>query len=299
MSGLRNPAVAALAAGLTIVMPDPGLLHPARLLQLLTEHEIRYLATVPALLQQLCASRERLQQEARPTRLELILTTGQAVSKEVCDEIESWLGAPVRSYYGLTETGGICTADPLQGRLAGDLGVPAGAVGQVVDGGRILRGDGSPDECGELRIFSPANMLGYWESSTVSSVSQDAGWIGTGDVVRLCADGSFELVGRRDDQVKNRHGEVLYLQELERVAMSLPEVRDACCLEQSTQGNRASGLALFVVVEDGRDATETRNRLYEEVDRSLGFKKRPDEVREVRSIRRLANGKIDRNGMLA
>jgi acyl-CoA synthetase (AMP-forming)/AMP-acid ligase II/uncharacterized protein YbaR (Trm112 family) len=302
MSGLRNPALAALAAGVTVVIPDPGLLHPARLLQMLSGHAVRYLATVPALLQQLCASKDRLQQEARPDRLELIFITGQAVADEVCDEIEAWLGARVRSYYGLTETGGICTADPLDGRLEGNLGIPAGAVAQAVDGERILRGDGGADETGELRIFSPANMLGYWEAATVSSVRQDAGWVGTGDVVRLLPDGSIDLVGRRDDQVKNRHGEVLYLQELERVATSLPEIADACCLEASQEGADAVGgsasVVLFAVVEDGHDPTGARNQLYEEVDRVLGFKKRPDEFRDVPAILRLANGKVDRKGML-
>lgn len=296
MSGLRNPALAALAAGVTVVLPDPGLMHPARLLRLLGEHDVRYLATVPAQLQQLVAARERLREEPRPARLEQILTTGQSLAEGVCREVEDWLGAPVRGYYGLTETGGICTADPPAGRLDGNLGVAVGAVAQVIDGERIL----APGEVGELRIFSPANMRGYLEPGTVSSVRQARSWIHTGDVARLCSDGSFELVGRRDDQVKTRHGELLYLQELERVALSLPEIRDACCLER-TGGAAAApgGLVLFAVVEPGRDAEPVRNRLFEEIDRALGARKRPDELCLVPAIRRLSNGKIDRAAMLA
>ncbi len=303
MSGLRNPALAALVAGATVVVPDPGLMLPARVLRLLGEHDIDILATVPALLQQLRASRDRLLQEARPPRLQLILTTGQALPQSTCSEIEAWLGAPVRSYYGLTETGGICTADPLDGRLEGDLGVPAGAIAQIMNGDRVLTGPGDGEgrdekegeETGELRIFSPSNMLGYWEPSTPSSVRQQDGWIRTGDIVRRMSDGSLSFVGRVDDQVKNRHGELLYLQEIERVALSVPGLADACCLERPDE--EGGGLVLFAVLAPGRDATETRNRLLQEIDRVLGLKKRPDDVRAVSEIHRASNGKVDRSRM--
>jgi acyl-coenzyme A synthetase/AMP-(fatty) acid ligase/uncharacterized protein YbaR (Trm112 family) len=296
MSGLRNPAIAALAAGATVVLPDPGLMHPARLLRLSCDHDVRYLATVPALLQQLAAARTRLREEPRPARLEQILTTGQALPESVRGEVEEFLGVPVLSYYGLTETGGICTADPTDGPALGNLGVPVGAVAQVVDGeDRVL----GPGVTGELRIFSPANMKGYLESGTKSSVHARQGWILTGDVARLAPDGSFELLGRQDDQVKNRHGELLYLQELERVATSLAEIRDACCLERPPDSDLPGGIVLLAVIEDGRDPVAARNRLFEEIDRVLGARKRPDEFRTVPAIRRLSNGKVDRHGMLA
>ncbi|MCB1688901.1 MAG: AMP-binding protein, partial [Halioglobus sp.] len=153
MSGLRNPAVAALVGGMTVLVPAPGRINPLQIYGLLSEHDVTHLSTVPSLLASLEKFTCALAAEQHPRSLKQVVTTGYALPTATRIHIEQFLGVPVYSYYGLTETGGVCLADAIGNRAEGNLGFPTGAIAQVRDtDGRVL----GPGQSGELFIYSPA-----------------------------------------------------------------------------------------------------------------------------------------------
>lgn len=124
--------------------------------------------------------------------------------------------------YGPTETN-VCTfhevetIDPEQTRP-----VP---LGRAASGDEVwaVRPDGQraqPGEEGELFVFGPTVMLGYWGHPP------QTGPYATGDVVRVLADGTFDYVGRRDHMVKVR-GHRIELGEIEAALLQHDQVRQA------------------------------------------------------------------------
>ncbi len=296
MSGLRNPAVAALTRGMTILVPAPGMKHPLHIYKLMSQHKVTHLATVPSLLVSFEKLIKSLAAERRPLSLEQIVTTGYSLPVTTRGHIEQFLNVPVHGYYGLTETGGICLADSMAIRPEGNLGYPVGAIVQVRDAtGHVL----GPGHTGELCIYSAGRASGYLGENVVSSVRFDNGWVHTGDMAQLAADGSFHYIGREDDQVKDRWGETLYLQEVEYAANALDAVVDCCCAIHADQDSELGSLILFVVAPECMDEASFTTSLYAQLREALGARKLPEKIVPVPLIARFTNAKADRKSMLA
>ncbi len=92
----------------------------------------------------------------------------------------------------------------------------------VDDEGRIV----APSEAGELCTRGYSVMRGYWNDDDKTAESIDAaGWMHTGDLATMDADGYFNIVGRIKDLVI-RGGENLYPREIEEFLYRHPKVSD-------------------------------------------------------------------------
>jgi acyl-coenzyme A synthetase/AMP-(fatty) acid ligase/uncharacterized protein YbaR (Trm112 family) len=295
MSGLRNPAVAALTRGMTIVLPAPGIMHPIHIYGLLAQLEITHLSTVPSLLMNFEKLLRPLAAEPRPAALQQIISTGYSLPDTTRSCIAEFFGKPVYSYYGLTETGGICLSDVIGTTAQGNLGFAVGAIAQVRDShDNVLE----PGERGELCIYSPGRASGYLGENVRSSVRFRNGWVYTGDIALMAADGSLHYAGRRDDQVKDRRGETLFLREVEAVASALEEISDCCCAIQSGHASDMDGLILFAVASTQSDDRAFVSIVFARLAELLGTRKLPAQIIRVPSVIRFSNGKSDRMSML-
>jgi fatty-acyl-CoA synthase len=136
--------------------------------------------------------------------------------------------ADVAICYGMTETSPVSTqtrsGDPLERRI--------GTVGQVgphvevkvvdpVAGGVLPRG-----AVGELCTRGYSVMRGYWEEPERTAEAVDAaGWMHTGDLATMDAEGYVSIVGRSKDVVI-RGGENIYPREIEDFLRGHPGVAD-------------------------------------------------------------------------
>ena len=129
--------------------------------------------------------------------------------------------------YGMTETSPVSTQtaadDPLDKRV--------GTVGRVhphvevkvagEDGTPVARG-----ETGELCTRGYSVMLGYWDDPRRTAEAIDAdGWMHTGDLATMDADGYLNIVGRSKDMVI-RGGENVYPREIEEFLYTHPDIAD-------------------------------------------------------------------------
>jgi fatty-acyl-CoA synthase len=163
--------------------------------------------------------------------------------------------------YGMTETSPVSTQtahdDPLAKRV--------GSVGRVhphvevkiidADDGRTVQRGAS----GELCTRGYSVMAGYWNEAerTAEAIDGD-GWMHTGDVATMDADGYVNIVGRLKDMVI-RGGENVYPREVEEFLYGHPDIADVQVIGVPDQ-RYGEELMAWVIPRDGAslDADDVR-----------------------------------------
>ena len=127
--------------------------------------------------------------------------------------------------YGMTETSPVSTQtsydDPLERRVGTVGRIHPHVEIKIVDtDGRIV----PPETPGELCTRGYSVMLGYWDDAERTAEAIDrAGWMHTGDLATLDADGYCNIVGRIKDMVI-RGGENVYPREVEEFLFRHPTI---------------------------------------------------------------------------
>ncbi len=135
------------------------------------------------------------------TPLQLTLGGGMAVQKAVAERWKQVTGKPLIEAYGLTETSPAATMNPFTLReFNGSIGLPVPSTEIVLrdEAGR----DVAIGERGEICLRGPQVMAGYWKrpDETAKVIDKD-GWLATGDIGVMDADGFVRIVDRKKDMI--------------------------------------------------------------------------------------------------
>ena len=172
---------------------------------------------------------------------------------EVQERFERLSGARVAEGYGLTETSPVTHANPLFGdRRIGTIGVPyPSTAAKVID---PVTGDDMPlGEAGELAIFGPQVMKGYWNRPDETAKVFQNGWLKTGDIATMNSDGYFTIVDRAKDIII-AGGYNIYPREVEETLAKHPAVRE-CVVVGVPDAYRGETVRAYIVLKDGAHAT--------------------------------------------
>ncbi|MEM6457244.1 MAG: AMP-binding protein, partial [Acidobacteriota bacterium] len=126
------------------------------------------------------------------------------------------LGLPLLHGYGLSEAAPLLTLATRRDRRPGAVGRPLDGVAlRIADDGEILvRGDGV--------------MRGYWQDAAATAAVKDAdGWLHTGDLGRIDAEGHLHVTGRRADVFTLADGTAIAPLAIEVRLTAQPGVRQA------------------------------------------------------------------------
>ena len=150
------------------------------------------------------------------------MSTNQAVAARppmVLEIMGAFPNARVGNGFGLTETSSLATFLPHEfARLRPEtVGFPSPVV-DVKLADRYVDGD-----VGELLIRGQNVVKGYWNKPEATAATFVDGWLYTGDVARIDAEGFVEIVDRKKDMV-NRGGENVYCVEVENALAAHPAV---------------------------------------------------------------------------
>ncbi len=157
------------------------------------------------------------------------LMAGSPCPVEVMKQVTSRMHMPeVGIAYGMTETSPVSTqtaTDDTLDRRTGTVGsVHPHVEVKIVDpdtGQIVPRGGG-----GELCTRGYSVMLGYWmEPGKTADAIDAAGWMHTGDLATMDADGYVNIVGRIKDMII-RGGENVYPREIEEFLYGHPDIAD-------------------------------------------------------------------------
>lgn len=155
-----------------------------------------------------------LRQKLGMSRIRVALSGAAPIAPEVLTYLWS-LGIPVREVYGQTENTALATAVP-----ADDVQI--GTVGRPLPGVDVRLADD-----GEILVRSPGNFVGYLGDEEATRVALEEGWLHTGDLGELDADGFLSITGRKKDIVITAGGLNVSPNKIENLLKVSPFVREA------------------------------------------------------------------------
>jgi malonyl-CoA/methylmalonyl-CoA synthetase len=197
--------------------------------------------------------------------------------------------------YGMTETLMIAS-QPLRGeRRAGSAGraLPGVELRVVAPESRAPLPAGAT---GEVEVRGPSLFAGYWQAPepTAQTLGPD-GWLRTGDVGVLDADGTLTLVGRAKDVILCG-GFNIYPLEVEAALLEHPDVAD-CAVFAQPDPDLFETVAAAVVAVPGR--APTPEALLAHCHARLAPHKCPRSLRLLVALPRNAMGKVNRAALAA
>lgn len=286
-AGFHNLFVALIWVGGYSEIRRTGGATAENLVELMVRQRITHTFLVPSLLREL-PGRPDLCAQLESSDLEWVLTGSEPVPRVVVEACNAAMpSVAVSQGYGLSEFPTI-VAVMAQDELTdhdGSAGRPLAicelavedALGEISDVGR-----------GELLIRSPATMRGYFGRPDLTEAAFRNGWLHTGDLVDLDAEGFVTIVGRTKDMIISG-GLNVYPKEIEDVMHRVPGVREVAVVGVPDERFGESPVAV-IVSDDPRFDTSVVDAICRE---QLASYKRPRHfLLRVEPLPRNANSKI-------
>jgi acyl-coenzyme A synthetase/AMP-(fatty) acid ligase len=146
---------------------------------------------------------------------------------------------------------------------------------------------------GELQVRSPQLMSAYRGDPDATAARFADGWLRTGDLARIEADGRVFLIGRGDGFIKTASTDRVAPEEVEGALEEHPDVAEAAVLGVGT-GQDHERIAALVVLRSGQGSDEVALALADFVRDRLGPARTPSQVVFVVGLPRRDTGKIIR-----
>jgi long-chain acyl-CoA synthetase len=180
------------------------------------------------------------------SELRMTFAGGMALQGVVAARWKEVTGCIVTQGWGLTETSPVATANPPGLDFNGSIGLPVPSTDISIrdDAGQEL----PPDGVGEICVFGPQVMGGYWNQPEETEKVMFGDWLRTGDIGRMDSAGFVYIEDRKKDMILVS-GFNVYPNEIEGVVAAHPGVLEVAAVAQPDE-NYGEVVALFVVKKD-------------------------------------------------
>lgn len=292
---LFNPAPVAHVGALVVSVIVPWVIGSPVVLQskwnsrqaaeLIARHRVTFAVGAPVFLNELVTAYESAAHDAhRVTKFQ----TGAASTATALLERAEAVGVVAWRAWGMTE------APTLSYGTVGDvLARRAGSDGRIEPGSEVRTVDEHglplpPGSEGELVVRSPKQMMGYLDPAHGAFLP--GGWMATGDLGVVDADGWVRITGRVKDVV-NRGGEKFSCREIEDALSTHPTV-DAVAVLGVPEERLGEQVVAFVTVRAGSDFPGF-NALVEHLKgRGIALRKHPVEIIVIDALPTTPTGKV-------
>lgn len=282
----------------------PGRYEPARLLRLIGEHRVSFTHCVPTILAMLLAAPEAAATDLRGWR---VIIGGSALPAGLAQAAVD-RGIDVISGYGMSETCPLLTlsdmmrveAEGVPRRMATGIASPMVEL-RVVDAEMRDLPVGEK-ATGEVVVRAPWLTMGYLKDEAGSTALWRGGYLHTGDVGYLDADGTLHVTDRMKDVIKSG-GEWISSLDLENIASVVPGVAEVAAigLPDARWGERPC-LVVALRPEAAAEAVEAGLRAAVAAAVEGGHLSKwahPDRVEFVPALPKTSVGKLDKKAMRA
>jgi long-chain acyl-CoA synthetase len=226
------------------------------------------------------------------------ISGGAPLPAQVQAEFEALTGGRLVEGYGLSEASPVTHCNPLtEESRNGSIGLPLPGVEAAI----LDQATGEPvpiGEVGELVVKGPNSMRGYWNRPEETSQVFRKGWMRTGDLGKMDADGYFSIVERVKDVII-ASGFKVYPREVEEVLFKHPAVAEVA-VAGVADAYRGETVAAFIVLKPGIEASEeTKRELLQYCKQELTAYKVPTILEFRESLPKSLVGKVIRRALRA
>jgi len=257
---------------------------PARIWEIYREERVSVTLAVPAMLNFMLATYNADVHDV--SRLRWIMSGAAPVPATLIEKYAA-IGIEIHQVYGLTETcGPACLISP-------DEAVKrAGSTGKAFfhTDVKVVRPDGSEigaGESGEVLVRGPHVMTGYWNRSEATAQAIIDGWLHTGDIASVDADGYVYIQDRIKDMIISG-GENVYPAEIENVLSGHEGIAEVAVIGMPSAKWGESPLAIVVK----KDEALTAEAVLQHCKGKLAPFKQPRYVEFIDVIPRNPTGKV-------
>ena len=280
MTALMNLHLAAGGAVVTLPRFDLQLF-----LQVCQDHKSRRMWIVPPVA--LALAKHPLVDEFDLSNLEQVFSGAAPLGAELSNAVGERLNCVSLQGYGMTELSPVSHVTPVTAARPGASGLAVpNTECRIVD---IETGEDKPNgEEGELWIRGPQVMKGYLNNpeATAETITPD-GWLRTGDISIIDADGYMFIVDRLKELIKYKGFQVAPA-ELEATLVSHPGIADAAVI--GVPDPEAGELPIAFVIPT--DPAPTEDEVKSFLGETLASYKQVHRVEFVEEIPKSASGKI-------
>jgi long-chain acyl-CoA synthetase len=175
--------------------------------------------------------------------------SGGATLDEETETFWQRLGFAVVQGYGMTETASLVT-------VSHPFKIKHGSIGKTLPGQELKL-----DASGEILVRGANVSAGYWEGAPSRPPKEDGddGWLRTGDVGEMDAEGNIYFKGRKKDVIVTAAGFNIYPDDLEAALNRQPEIKTSCVI--GVEGPRGpEPMAALVLRDEKADPAEVVKR---------------------------------------
>lgn len=189
------------------------------------------------------------------TSLKMCISGGGPLPQEVKEQFEKCSGCKLIEGYGLSESSPVAAANPLFGvNKTGSIGIPFPAtvikITDMNDPDKALQ----TGEIGEICISGPQVMQGYLDKPEESAKVLRNGFLHTGDLGYMDADGYTFIVDRIKEMIISG-GYKIYPRNLEEILYKHPDILEAAVIA-IPHPERVHVGKVFVVLKEGKMLSE-------------------------------------------
>lgn len=184
--------------------------------------------------------------------LKITVGGAMAIQKAVAERWQQTTGCVLSEGYGMTEASPVVTTNPLNGTgRIGTIGLPIPSTNvRIWD---EEKGVCATDEVGEIQVQGPQVMKGYYNRPDETDKTIRDGWLCTGDMGTMDAEGFVKIVDRKKDMILVS-GFNVYPNEIEDVIASHSKVLEVAAV--GIPDDKSGEVVKIFVVKKDKSLTE-------------------------------------------
>lgn len=262
---------------------------PTLVLEQLQAHRVTTFAALPVMLNALVHHPNASTYDL--SAMKVCIAGGDAVATELQRRFKATFGCDVTEACGMTEVQPYACNPLYGGGRAGSIGKAApGATLRLVDAFGV---DVAPGEPGEVLVKSGAAMIGYWNDPENTAATIRDGWLSTGDLARVDADGFYWFVGRKKEIII-RGGSNISPLEIEEALYQHPAVREVGVVG-SPDADLGEIVVAYVALKVGAAASEAELQAF--LGARMAAYKVPAHITFIPELPKGLTGKVQRKAL--
>ena len=262
---------------------------PLKVLKLIEDHKISVFLAIPSMYRVLAMADGSVDVSS----VRFPISGGEPLPVTVAMAFEKRFGVPIFEGYGQTEAAPVVTLNVPEANKIGTIGraLPGVEVAIWDEQDRVLQAE----QIGELMVRGSNVMAGYHNLPEDTAKTIVNGWLHTGDLGKMDAEGFVTITGRKKELIISA-GENIYPREIEEVLAQHPKVKE-CAVIGVKDEVRGEVPKAFVIPRDGETLDEKDLRQF--CRDHLANYKVPKHIDIVPDLPRSPTGKIIKRALVA